>query len=372
MKYTGFQRTAVCLLLIVLFVPLLSAGQKTDTRSEVVIAMCRPEIGQIKNIEVMLEKDIITLKRLKLIGIYHENENIKIQPALDYVKKNNLTWVTFETIKGKVELKDIFKENAWTPQFRKVFEKTSGIIFTGGEDAPPAIYGQDMLLLTEAGTPIRSMYEVSFEFHLLGGSRNNQFKPFLESRKDYVVLGICLGCQTMNIACGGTLYQDIPSQVYNTKTVQQVLKNNRDKIHSGRYVKALHPLDKNLAPAFHRIKLNKNSKFVHLMKMKKNDTPLVLTSHHQGVDKVGKNLRVTATSMDGKIVEAMEHKKYKNVLGVQFHPEVYKLYMKTYYYREAPGKPLNFNLRDFLIASPPSMKFHENIWQWFSERVANR
>lgn len=366
MKRLDFKNMIILFWIMVVCVSFLSAGDK----QEIVIAMTRPEVRQIQNIEEMLEKDIIPLKRLRLIGVYHENENIDYTPAHRYVKKKKMEWVSFYVVKGKVEVADLFKENIWTPQFREILEQTAGIIFTGGEDLPPAIYGEEQLLLTEATTPNRSLYETSFLFHLLGSSRNKDFQPFLESRKDYVVLGICLGCQTMNVACGGTLFQDIPTEVYGYKTVQEVLKSGQDNIHTRSYIVALHPMEEDdLAPVFHRIRLDSHSKFIQEMSMKTTDSPLVLSSHHQCVNQIGQNLNVTATSMDGKIVEALEHQHYKNVLGVQFHPEVFKLYKKSYFFQEGPGKPRDFNLREMLENNPPAMTFHLAIWKWFARAL---
>lgn len=336
---------------------------------DIVIAMCQPSLSQIQNIEQLYEKDIITLDKLKLIGVYHENESTDYKPAEEYVKKNGLTWVSFETIKGKVELADLFKKNQWTEQFRSIFARTSGIIFTGGWDIPPAIFGEEDDLLTEAVTPVRSFYEISFLFHLIGGDRDPEFAPFLETRPNYVLLGICLGAQSLNVAAGGSLYQDIPSQVYNQKTVQQVLKNGQDQIHSSRYINALYPDEKDLPPAFHRIKISKNGILVRQLNMKKNDTPYVLTSHHQALKQLGKDIIAAATSMDGKIVEAIEHRKYKHVLGVQFHPEYYPLYRKGLYLKDRPGGELKFNSREFLLSHESSLAFHKAIWEWFSGAV---
>jgi len=348
--------------------PTLNA-QSAPPGNAVTFAMCRPEISQIKNIEHMWEKDIIPLKQIKLIAVYHEDENTDYTPARKYVEDNELTWVTFKTIKGTVQTGDLFKENAWTPQFKEIFDMTSGMIFTGGADLPPGIYNEEHNLFTDVQTPVRSFYETSFLFHLLGGSRNPGFTPFLETRKDYVVLGICLGCQTMNVACGGSLYQDIPSQVYGLSTVEKVLKQEQDKIHSGRYILSLFPLEKTLAPCFHRIKIKKNSLITKQMGMSDKDTPLILTSHHQALKDIGENLEVIATSMDGKIVEAIEHKKYPRVLGIQFHPEPFSLYMKGKYFKKNPGEPQDFNLRNYLETNPPSMEFHKKIWNWFSSML---
>jgi len=376
-------------LVLIIFIQLQLQPPVSDQKAksdEIVIAMCRPAVSQdkpktrlptrisnqIKNIEDMFEKDIIPLKRIKLICVYHVDEVTDYEPAHEYVEKNKLSWVSFKTIQGDVKPEDLFKQNQWTGQFKEIFKETNGIIFTGGYDISPGLYGDEQNLLTEVKTPVRHYYEISFLFHLLGGSQNPGFVPFLESRKDYAILGICLGCQTMNAACGGTLYQDIPWEIYGITTVEQVLKSHPDAIHSSRYLEARYPLEKDLAPAFHHIKLAEEGLFVKEMKMKKTDTPFVLTSHHQALKKLGQDLAAIATSMDGKIIEAIAHKKYKNVLGIQFHPEPFSLYLKGKYYRKAPAEPLDFNLRYFLEDNPPALEFHKNLWQWFSAAVKNR
>lgn len=362
----------ILVFILMLVSPVYCRSEENRRNEAVVIAMCRPQLNQIKNIEQLYEKDIITLNNITLIGVYHEDESLDYQPALEYVEENNLSWVTFEKVKGKVAVDDLFKKNEWTSQFRAIFDKTDAVIFTGGSDIPPAVYGEEHNLLTEADTPVRCLYEVSFLFHLIGGSRNPGFIPFLETRSNYPVLGICLGAQTMNVAAGGTLYQDIPSQVYGFKTVQDVLKAGQDNIHSSRYLEALYPLEKDdLAPAFHRIRLIKDSPFIKRLKMKETGTPYILTSHHQGMKELGKDLVPAALSMDGKIVEIIEHRNFKNVIGVQFHPEYFPLYMKSRFFAEKPGGPLDFNLRDFLNRHSPSMSFHKAVWLWFSEAAAN-
>jgi len=361
----------VFLILAVFSIQVSGMGGERAARTgeTVTFAMCRPLVSQIENIEQMYEKDIITLENIHLILVYHEDESTDYEPAKAYVKENKLDWVTFAPIKGKVAPGDLFKENEWTEQFRSIFDQTAGIIFTGGMDIPASIYGEETRLLTEIKTPNRHYYEISFLFHLIGGSRNTGFAPFLETRKDYPVLGICLGAQSMNVAAGGTLYQDIPTQVYGLETFERVLKQDREKIHSSRYVKGLFPLETDLPPAFHRVKFVKGGICTGGMKMKTGDEPFVLTSHHQALKTLGKDLKVSATSMDGKIIEAVEHRKYPNVVGIQFHPEYFPLYLKGRFFREAPGQPRDFNLRRFLMDHPPSMQFHKAIWHWFSEAL---
>jgi len=354
-------------IIIVFFIPIASictpAGRTSD---EVVIAMCRPSVSQIKNIEQLYERDLIQLKRIKLLGVFHKDEKTNYTPSFEYVKANSLSWISFVKIKGQVEMDQLFKDNLWTQQFKTVFEQADGIVFTGGMDIPPALYSEERHLLTRASTPVRSFYEVSFLFHLVGGSQDPSFKPFLASNREYPILAICLGAQSLNVAAGGTLIQDIPSQVYGKKMVEQVIRMPQGKIHTSGYIKSLSYFSKDIAPAFHAIKLSKSNLMVRRMGFKTSDRPQILTSHHQAIKKVGKNLLVTATSEDGKIVEMVEHQVFKNVIGVQFHPEPFTLYQKGKWYRQKPGQPLDHNLRDFLVSHQPSMKFHRKLWQWFS------
>jgi putative glutamine amidotransferase len=352
-----------------------------NSRDEITIIMCGPTSKQIENINQLYERNLLALDHIKLICVYHQDERIYHKPsfeqeiitdyqtAIDYANENNLDWVSFESIKGSVELKNLFKNNIWTPQFKKLFEKSQGIIFTGGYDIPPSIYGEENCLLTDADTPIRSVYECSFLFHLLGGSQNPNFTAWLESKKNYVILGICLGAQTLNVATGGSLYQDIPWQIYGLHSIEQVLKLSPDKIHSSFYVSKLYPLEKDLAPAFHQIKFIPDSIWIRKMGLREFDHPYVLSSHHQAIKKTGKNIQIIATSLDVKIIEAITHSRFKNVLGIQFHPEYYPIYQKSARFKILPGKLPTFNIRSFLVEHPPSMAFHRKLWKWFSEAL---
>ncbi len=60
-------------------------------------------------------------------------------------------------------------------------------------------------MYSETTDPGRHFFEVSFLFHLLGGSRNESFKPLLDENPGYMVTGFCLGMQSMNVATGGIL-----------------------------------------------------------------------------------------------------------------------------------------------------------------------
>jgi len=368
---------ALVLLLLLAF-SLAAAEAECFPQGVPVIVMTHPTVSQVNNIWEMYEKDVIPLKSLVLLGIYHEDELANeeeakaYQDAIAFVNENKLSWVRFRKLTGRVETKDLFRENLWTPQFREIFAAASGIIFTGGMDIPPAVYGKGTSLLTEPTTPARHFYEISFLFHLLGGELNPVFIPLLAERKDIPILAICLGLQSLNVAAGGTLVQDIPSEVYGQKTVEEVLAADPDRVHSSRYLEKFCPNDPDLAFSFHRVRLGPDSAFVRRMGFSASDHPFVITSHHQAVARLGAGLRVTVTSMDGKIVEAVEHPLFPGVLGIQFHPEASALYSKGRLLRRKCNDPLDFNPLSFLKAHPPTWEFHLAIWKWFSEAVKSQ
>ncbi|HSQ35263.1 MAG TPA: gamma-glutamyl-gamma-aminobutyrate hydrolase family protein [Candidatus Binatia bacterium] len=370
------KKTQRILVFLILLHVALSASETAPVPTGVpVIVLTHPTLFQVKNIVELYERDVLPVKKMVLLGIYHEDELLNegeaeaYQKAFDYVRRERLDWVHFRKLTGRVAVGDLFGENIWTAQFREIFAAASGLIFTGGMDIPAAIYGQGTSLMSEPTTPARHLYEISFLFHLLGGSRDPGFIPFLEARREFPVLAICLGMQSLNVATGGSLVQDIPTKVYGQWTVEEVLASPPDQVHSGVYLEKLYPNDPDLAYPLHRIRLEQNSVFVIKMGFSLQDRPFVVTAHHQAVGKLGAHLSVTATSLDGKVVEALEHDRFANVLGIQFHPERHTLYRKGLWQRRKTGAPLDFNPLSFLRDNPPSLEFHRAIWKWFAEQV---
>jgi putative glutamine amidotransferase len=94
------------------------------------------------------------------------------------------------------------------------------VIFFGGPDVPPSVYGEKTSLHTKITDPYRHYLEVTAVFQLLGGSQDEKYAPLLAERPDFAVLGICLGFQTMNIGTGGTLIQDIRQDLYGKTTFE--------------------------------------------------------------------------------------------------------------------------------------------------------
>ena len=150
-----------------------------------------------------------------------------------------------------------------------------GVIFSGGPDLDPSYYGETVWNETVEVDTLRDVSDL-----LLMRAALASGKP---------VMAICRGEQLMNVVLGGSLYQDIPTQV--DTTVQ----------HAG--------------GAWHRIGVEKGSVLYELFGQ---DSLTVNSFHHQAVKKVAPGVRVTAYSPNG-IVEAYEYGD--RLIAFQFHPE---------------------------------------------------
>ncbi|MEP6494008.1 MAG: gamma-glutamyl-gamma-aminobutyrate hydrolase family protein [bacterium] len=159
----------------------------------------------------------------------------------------------------------------------------AGIVLTGGEDLDPALFGETPHEQTGAPHHPRDTYEIALA------------KAALDRRVP--TLAICRGAQVVNVALGGSLIQDIPSQ------------------QPGRI--AHDPAGKR-AERVHRIDIDANSRLARDVGATSITTN---SSHHQAVDRLAGALRVTARSEDG-IVEAFEPiDPAWWMVAVQWHPE---------------------------------------------------
>lgn len=151
-----------------------------------------------------------------------------------------------------------------------------GLLMPGGPDIPPSEWGEQQ----HPTTKLLDEDRYQFEKAIITAWINKTNKP---------LLGICLGSQWVNVAHGGSLIQDIPSEFGG------------------------HP--KNVS---HMVKLESDSQLYKIF----GETEFEVNSlHHQAVRDVGEGLRVVATSPDG-IIEATETTSPNRFLiGVQWHPE---------------------------------------------------
>lgn len=168
----------------------------------------------------------------------------------------------------------------------KILEQVDGFLFQGGTDLAPETYGEKPIGRWK-GDAYRDRYELKILDYAI--SRN---KP---------ILGICRGFQLMNVYFGGSLYQDIETQLPDAN-------NHRS---AELYDKVSHPIifEPNLL----------------LDKLYKDEShPQVNSVHHQAVKELGQNLEVYARSEDG-LIEAFGYTKAPegHIFGVQWHPEFF-------------------------------------------------
>jgi putative glutamine amidotransferase len=158
-----------------------------------------------------------------------------------------------------------------------------GLVFTGGEDVDPAEYGAAPGARTTSIHRQRDRCELA----LAGIARQRKIPT----------LAICRGIQLMNVALGGTLVQDIP-----TERPSPIEHDKSDERTMRVHDVTIEPRTR-LAAAIGETRITVNS------------------SHHQAVDRVGEGLRVTAQSPDGIIEGAEWVKDDWWMLAVQWHPE---------------------------------------------------
>jgi putative glutamine amidotransferase len=158
-----------------------------------------------------------------------------------------------------------------------------GLVLQGGADVSPSTYGETPLAPQWAGDRLRDVYEIEL------------VHEFIEAGKP--ILGICRGAQLINVAFGGTLYQDIPSQL------------------PGCQVHVTDSYEKHR----HDIRFEPGSGLARLYRGVQK--PTVTSIHHQSVKTLGRGLRVEAWSEPDGVVEAIRANGKGYVFAVQWHPE---------------------------------------------------
>ena len=185
-----------------------------------------------------------------------------------------------------------------TPTDRAVetyLECLEGIILGGGvDDIDPSWF--DEPACPHLGTTDRKRDE--FELMLVRGAL----------ARGLPLLGLCRGAHILNVACGGTLVQDIPSHLNNqtlSPTINHLGEWRGVDVHSR-------------TPNEHAVSVAPDSKLFKLVSAKELK---VNSYHHQAIARLGRHLRVSATSQDG-VIEAIEATNLPFAVGVQWHPEL--------------------------------------------------
>lgn len=167
----------------------------------------------------------------------------------------------------------------------ELFEICAGFLFCGGPDIDARYYGEDNMPYNGEISPYRD----DMEIYLVKKAVTLE-KP---------LFGICRGIQVMNTAMGGTLYQDIPSQV-----------KDRDVLKHSQSAPKWYPT--------HEVHIKKGSKVWDSFGK---EQAAVNSFHHQAVKDIAPGFAATSSASDG-IVESIEHENHRFAVGVQWHPEL--------------------------------------------------
>ena len=167
-----------------------------------------------------------------------------------------------------------------------LLDRIDGLLLSGGADINPLCVGEDPLPALHSINPSRDYCELLL--------------TQLAYDRNIPIFGICRGIQVLAVALGGSIHQDLKSCL---PADTALIKHSQDA-----------PRD----VSTHRVHSEPASLIRNLM----GEDFCVNSFHHQAVNDAGPRLRVTARSADG-VVEAVESTEWKNVFGVQWHPECY-------------------------------------------------
>lgn len=343
-------------------VPVFDARTVLDGRTVVV---SHPTERVLRRMRLLVERGILAADDLRVVGLFHTSEWRDYAGSEAEVKGAGEPWLSLMRLDCAVDRNALFSPNACTSVFENLARQAAGLVFVGGADIPPAWYGEQTALTTVIRTPYRQAWEVSLLYHLLGRGSDPAPVPLLASRPTLPVLAICMGMQASNVATGGTLLQDIPSELYGIATFEEGLAQAPEYVHrSFHYL--LNPAPDVAWGVLHPIQLEGQSPLRALAPA--NGEPVqVLSAHHQAADELGHGLRVAARSADGLVVEALVHEQFERFLGVQFHPDYLVLWdADAPFAVQEGGSEKNFAARA-MQRDAASAAFNSGIWKIFSE-----
>ena len=206
---------------------------------------------------------------------------IAILAQIDDEKNTKLADAYTDAIESAGGVPIIFPYSENEKTIDALVELCDGFLFSGGSDIEPEFYGEQRSAFCDASQIYRDKLELCV------------FRKAFAAGKP--IMGICRGLQLINVALGGTLYQDIPSEYETEITHRQTEAKNMPS---------------------HSVNV-------------KEETPLAAVAcgnmvansfHHQALKRLGEGLAVMATSDDG-LIEAVYHTDYPYLRAYQWHPE---------------------------------------------------
>ena len=190
----------------------------------------------------------------------------------------------FSAIERAGAIPVVLSANRTKSAVRRLLSLLNGLVLSGGNfDIHPRYYGE---------RPIKELGDIK--------SARTDFELEITDKAlkhDLPILGICGGAQAINVALGGSLYQDIAAQLSHAGACEHSSKNPNGG---------------------HSIQVEPGTRLFDILKR---SSVKVNTSHHQAVNRLGRGLIVNAVADDG-VIEGIESTEHGFVLGVQWHPEV--------------------------------------------------
>lgn len=165
----------------------------------------------------------------------------------------------------------------------EILERCDGLLLSGGVDIDPSYYNEEPDVHLGAINPDRAAFEMSITQKAL--------------ERDVPLFAVCGGAQILNVVSGGSLYQDVFTQIPDVINHRQRAPRNYPS---------------------HSVEIRTKTKLHTILKASQ---VRVNSRHHQSVKELGKNLIVSAVAPDG-VIEAIESTAHSYVIGVQWHPEI--------------------------------------------------
>lgn len=232
----------------------------------------------------------ITHRTLKIgvsARIFHPEEGAKglSSKTLQYLEESIAQWVMARDVMvfmiPSVNTNGLIRPS--NIRLRDYARHLDGLVLQGGADVAPQSYSQQSTRPEWNGDRTRDMYELEL------------LHEFIEADKP--LLGICRGCQLLNVAFGGSLYQDIATEVPDAIAHVNDLYDQNG----------------------HELQFTAQSTLAKLFPPL--STARVNSIHHQSIKNLGRDIMVEAISPADNIVEAIRYQKAKFVVGLQWHPE---------------------------------------------------
>ena len=222
--------------------------------------------------------------------IFHPEPGAKglLSKNLQYLEESIAQWVMSRDVLvfmiPTVNTNGMFHPSNIT--LRHYARHLDGLVLQGGADVAPQTYAEVPTRPEWSGDRARDVYELEL------------LHEFVDAGKP--VLGVCRGCQLINVAFGGTLYQDVVTNLPDAMAhVQDIYDAHR---HAIRF-----PPGSSLGKMFGHL-----------------ERPIVNSIHHQAVKELGRDIRVEAYSEPDGIVEAIRYERADFVMGLQWHPEFHR------------------------------------------------